>query len=376
MEMSVKMDSTAAKNTGSSRKPPAPQAAKGPAVVTVSQLSEFDEIIDVRSEDEYAEDHIPGAINCPVLDNTQRAQVGALYKQVSSFDAKKLGAALVSANIARHLSERFRDRPRNWRPLVYCWRGGSRSGALAHVLHQIGWRVGQLDGGYKAYRRTVVADLATLPQKFQWRVICGLTGSGKSRLLRALKACGGQALDLEALAAHRGSVLGNLPDAPQPSQKMFDSLIWNELHGFSAQHPVYVEAESKKIGNLRVAEALIDAMWQSACIRLEAPLPVRIMLLKEEYAHFIEQPDTLLAKLECLTGLYGHDTITRWKKLALEGKWSEFTEDLLIKHYDPAYTRSTLKHYPTLEHAPVLALDAASDERFTVLARQCLASVS
>ncbi len=375
--MSVTTDSTAAKHAGSSRTHPSPQttAARGPALVTVAQLPEFDEIIDVRSEDEYAEDHVPGALNCPVLDNMQRAQVGTLYKQVSSFDAKKLGAALVSANIARHLSERFQDRPRNWRPLVYCWRGGSRSGALAHVLHQIGWRAGQLDGGYKAYRRTVVADLATLPQKFQWRVICGLTGSGKSRLLRALKACGGQALDLEALAAHRGSVLGNLPDAPQPSQKMFESLIWNELRGFSAQHPVYVEAESRKIGSLRVPEALIDAMWRSDCIRLEAPLPVRITLLKEEYLHYMDQPDTLIAKLECLTGLYGHDVVAHWKKLTRERKWDELTEELLVKHYDPAYTRSTLKHYPTLDHAPALVLDEARDEQFMTLAERCLAGL-
>lgn len=365
----------AARNASSSQKHPSPHAiaAKGPAMVTVAQLPEFDEIIDVRSEDEYAEDHVPGAINCPVLDNAQRAQVGTLYKQTSSFDAKKVGAALVSTNIARHLNERFQDHPRGWRPLVYCWRGGGRSGALAHVLHQIGWRVGQLEGGYKAYRRAVVADLATLPQKFHWRVVCGLTGSGKSRLLRALKAGGGQVLDLEALAAHRGSVLGNLPDAPQPSQKMFESLIWSGLHGFSVQRPVYVEAESKKIGNLRVPQALIDAMWRSDCVRLEAPLPVRVALLKEEYAHFLDQPHTLIAKLECLTSLYGHDAIAHWKELALERKWDKLTEELLVKHYDPAYTRSTLKHYPTLDHAPALVLDADRDERFRALAERCLA---
>jgi len=374
--MSVKMDSTAAKHTGSSRKPPAPQAAKGPAVVNVSQLPEFDEIIDVRSEDEYAEDHILGAINCPVLDNAQRARVGTLYKQTSSFEAKKAGAALVSANISRHLSERFHDRPRSWRPLVYCWRGGGRSGALAHVLHQIGWHAAQLDVGYKAYRRAVVADLATLPGKFRWRVVCGLTGSGKSRLLHALEACGGQVLDLEALAAHRGSVLGNLPDEPQPSQKMFESLVWSKLRAFSAERPVYVEAESKKIGNLRVPEALIDAMWRSDCLLLEAALPVRIALLKEEYVHFLDEPALLIEKLECLAGLYGHDTIAHWKKLALERKWDELTEELLVRHYDPAYTRSTLKHYPALERAPVLELDGTRDERFMDLAKQYLAGVA
>ncbi len=372
--MFVKKDSIATKETPASRALRSTRTTvRGPATATVAQLSEFDEIIDVRSEDEYAEDHIPGAINCPVLDNVQRAQVGTLHKQSSAFEAKKVGAALVSANIARHLSECFPERPRNWRPLIYCWRGGNRSGALAHVLHQIGWRVAQLDGGYKSYRRAVVDDLAKLPRKFRWRVICGLTGTGKSRLLRALTASGAQVLDLEAIAAHRGSVLGDLPDAPQPSQKMFDSMVWDKLRNFSPQRPVFVEAESKKIGNLRVPEALIAEMWESDSIRLEAPVPVRTALLKEEYAHFLSNPAVLIGKLECLTALYGHSTIAHWKSLTLEKKWEELIEELLIRHYDPAYTRSTLKHYPGLAHAPTLQLEAADDARFDRLAELCIA---
>ncbi len=368
------MASIAANKTPSSRALPSPHPAfRGPATATVAQLSEFDEIIDVRSENEYAEDHIPGAINCPVLDNVQRAQVGTLHKQTSAFEAKKVGAALVSINIAHHLEERFHDRPRTWRPLVYCWRGGNRSGALAHVLHQIGWRAAQLEGGYKSYRRTVVADLVTLPLKFSWRVICGLTGTGKSRLLRALMTRGAQVLDLEALAAHRGSVLGDLPDAPQPSQKMFDSLVWDELRNFSSKQPVFVEAESKKIGNLRVPETLIAAMWQSQSIRLEAPVPVRTALLKDEYVHFLNSPAVLIEKLECLTALYGHSTIVHWKKLALARQWEALIEELLINHYDPAYTRSTLKHYPALAHAPTLKLASADETCFSELAEQCLA---
>ncbi|MEK6593740.1 MAG: tRNA 2-selenouridine(34) synthase MnmH [Pseudomonadota bacterium] len=348
-------------------------STKGPILINVSQLTDFDEIIDVRSEDEFAQDHIPGAINCPVLDNAQRAQVGTIYKTISSFDAKKTGAALVSANIARHLQEQFRECPPDWRPLVYCWRGGGRSGALAHVLYQIGWRVGRLDGGYKAYRRAVIADLDHLPSRFGWRVICGLTGSGKSRLLRALKARGGQVLDLEALAAHRGSVLGNLPDEPQPAQKMFESLIWNELRNFSAARCVYVEAESKKIGNLRVPETLIAAMWSGECVQLDAQLALRVKLLKEEYAHYIDRPQTLIAKLECLTGLYGHETINKWKRFTLAGQWDALTEDLLLRHYDPAYTRSTLKHYPNLPRAHKLELGDTGDAAFDALAGNCLA---
>ncbi|MDP1952548.1 MAG: tRNA 2-selenouridine(34) synthase MnmH, partial [Betaproteobacteria bacterium] len=198
---------------------------KFPNVVTVAQLAEFDEVIDVRSPAEYAEDHAPGAINCPVLDDAERAAIGTLYKQISPFDAKKRGAALVAKNIARHIEQTFAAHGRQWRPLVYCWRGGKRSGAMAHILSEIGWHAAQLEGGYRAYRREVLAQLAELPRNYRYRVVCGATGSAKSRLLQALAAAGAQVLDLEELACHRGSVLGKLPAQAQPAQKMFDSLV-------------------------------------------------------------------------------------------------------------------------------------------------------
>ena len=359
--------------TGAGAVERAPKSAiRQPVSVTVAQLSGFDEIIDVRSEGEFAEDHIPGAVSCPVLNDAERARVGTIYKQVSSFEAKKLGAALVSANIARHLRERFQNRPRHWRPLVYCWRGGSRSDAFAHVLHQVGWRVARLDGGYRAYRRAVIADLALLPARFQWRPVCGLTGSGKSRLLRELEACGGQVLDLEEFAAHRGSVLGDLPDTPQPTQKMFESRIWSALRRFTPSRPVYVEAESRKIGALRVPETLIAAMWRGECVVLQAPAPLRVALLKEEYAHFISEPALLVAKLECLSGLYGRAAIDHWKLLAREKRWDELTGDLLLKHYDPAYTRSTLNHYPALSRATRLELTVGDGTDFRRVAQTCL----
>ncbi|MBX3666406.1 MAG: tRNA 2-selenouridine(34) synthase MnmH [Burkholderiales bacterium] len=320
-------------------------------IVTVERLPEFDEIIDVRSEGEFAEDHIPGAINCPVLNNDERARVGTIYKQVSTFDAKKLGAALAAANIARHLQERFLARPRHWHPLVYCWRGGGRSSALAHVLTQIGWHTGRLEGGYKTYRHAVIDALETLPARFDWRVVCGMTGTGKSRLLRALQEQGAQVLDLEALAAHRGSVLGNLPDAGQPPQKLFESRVWHVLQRLSPAHPVYVESESRKIGRLRVPPALIDAMRQGRCVVIEAPMAVRVELLKDEYAHFLGDAGLLNARLDCLRPLHGNAAIDRWQVLARSGAWNELTEDLLVKHYDPAYTHAIEAHYPRLPQA-------------------------
>jgi len=366
--MTARMDATIARSQ-------APRhTARDSTLVTVAQLAEFDEFIDVRSESEFAEDHIPGAVSCPVLDDAERARVGTLYKQVSSFAAKKVGAALVSANIARHLERRFGDRPREWRPLVYCWRGGSRSDAMAHVLRQVGWRAGRLDGGYRAYRRVVIADLVGAPARFEWRSVCGATGCGKSRLLRVLAASGAQMLDLEALAAHRGSVLGNLPGRPQPSQKMFESLVRHALRGFSAARAVYVEAESRKVGNLRVPEALIAQMWRSPCIVLEAPIAVRIAQLKDEYVHFISDPAALGAQLDCLAGLHGRETITKWKRMTLAGDWDAFIEDMLVRHYDPAYRRSTLKHYSGLSAALRLTASSGDDADFERLARQCVAA--
>lgn len=360
--------------TADERIPQAGRRSRGASAATVAQLSEFDEVIDVRSEEEFSEDHIPGAINCPVLDNRERALVGTVYKQTSSFDAKKIGAALVSANIARHLTERFGDRPKTWRPLVYCWRGGGRSGALAHVLGEVGWRVGRLDGGYKAYRRAVIAELQTLPRSLTLRVLCGLTGTGKSRLLRALAAAGAQVLDLEHLAAHRGSVLGTMPDAPQPSQKMFESLVWSALKSCDPTRPVYVEGESRRIGKLRVPESLIERMWASECVVLEAPLALRGALLKAEYAHFIREPESLGAQLACLAPLHGRETTDAWGHMAREGRWDALVEDLLVRHYDPAYHRSTLTHYPALARAPRYTLEGESDAAFAQLARRVLTS--
>jgi tRNA 2-selenouridine synthase len=356
----------------SDEEPAAPRGARAALAVTVAHLTQFDELIDVRSESEFGEDHIPGAINCPVLDNGERALVGTVYKQSSSFEAKKLGAALVSANIARHLRDRFGDRPRSWRPLVYCWRGGGRSAALAHVLTQVGWRVGVLQGGYKAYRRAVIADLQALPARFDWRVLCGLTGTGKSRLLRALDSADAQVLDLEALAAHRGSVLGNVPDEVQPTQKMFESGLWDALRRFDPAVPVFVEGESRKIGRLRVPDTVIDAMWGSPCVLLDASLPVRVALLKAEYAHYLSEPEALASQLECLESLHGRQTIAEWQRLARERDWQKLVEGLLLTHYDPAYRRSTLKHYPQLERAPRFTLEDASEPAFSALALNVL----
>jgi tRNA 2-selenouridine synthase len=323
-----------------------------PDSATVAQIDLFDEVIDVRSPAEYAEDHVPGALSCPVLDDAERAEIGTLYKQVSPFDAKRRGAALVARNIARHLETAFAGRDRMWRPLVYCWRGGKRSGAMTHVLREVGWQAAQLEGGYKTYRRAVVTALETVPRGFRYFVLCGETGSAKSRVLEALAAQGAQVLDLEQLARHRGSVLGNLPDTPQPAQKMFETLVWDRLRRLDPAVPVFVEAESKKIGQIQVPDALLDSMRASDCARVEAPVQARVAFLIEEYRHFLADPAALKAQLDCLTGLY-EMTIAGWQAAADRGEWEVLVAELLDAHYDPAYRRSTHKNYARLAEAHV-----------------------
>lgn len=338
--------------------------------VTVAQVDDFDEVIDVRSPGEFAEDHIPGSLNCPVLDDEERARVGTLYKQVSPFEARRVGAALVARNIARHLDMTLHDRPRQWRPLVYCWRGGGRSDAMAEILRRVGWRAGKLSGGYRAYRRAVLDELAVLPGRYRFVVLCGRTGSGKSATLRALASLGEQVLDLEHLARHRGSVLGELPGQPQPSQKYFESLLRKALLGFDASRPVYVEAESRKVGNVQVPPDLIGAIRASECIVIDADVAVRSALLMDEYRHFLSSSDALAGRLRALTTHYGKATIQQWVDLSLEGRHAELVEVLLREHYDPAYDRSILRNFPVVDTAPRIALRGSSEAEMLEVAHR------
>ena len=324
-------------------------------------FKDFDAVIDARTPAEYALDHIPGAVSAPVLDDAQRAEVGTLYKQVSPFEAKKLGAALIAQNVSRHIEHLFRGKEKDWRPLVYCWRGGKRSGAMAHILREVGWDAKTLEGGYRAYRRWVVDELAIRPSQLEFIVVHGPTGSGKSRFLGALAKAGAQVLDLEALAAHRGSVLGGLPNEPQPSQKWFESQVLADLDRCDRAKPVFVEAESKKIGQIQVPEALMERMRASRCLTLDTDTATRVTLLLEEYRHFLQDREALNAQLDCLVALHGRERINEWKALAAAGSWREFVERLLVQHYDPAYKRSSTKNYPQLADAPSLRITSVED---------------
>ena len=317
----------------------------------LTQLDEFDEIIDVRTPAEFAEDHIPGAINCPVLSNEERITVGTIYKQASPFEARKVGAAMVAKNIAAHLETRFITYPKSWRPLIYCWRGGQRSGAMSIILNQVGWAAHKLEGGYKTYRHEVLEKLAVLPKELKLRVICGPTGSGKSRLLCALSESGRQVIDLEELAQHRGSLLGDWPDHPQPSQKLFETRLLQVLQKLDLSRPVYVEAESNRIGRIGLPEAMVASMHQSECLLLETPVDVRIAGLLEDYQHYLKEPEKLVEQLQRLNQYHGAKILKHWTDLIEHGDYASLVGELLIVHYDSSYLRATTKHFSRLEQA-------------------------
>ncbi len=347
---------------------PAARTAVG-VKIGIDALAAHPHRIDVRSPSEFAEDHLPGAINLPVLDDRQRAEVGTLHAQDSAFAAKQHGAAMVARSIADIIDAHCRGKSRDWAPLVYCWRGGKRSGALAHVLREIGWRAVQLDGGYQTYRRHVVAALAAMPARFEFRVICGLTGTGKSRLLQALADSGAQVVDLEGLARHRGSLLGDLPADPQPSQKWFDSQVLTVLESLDPARPVFVESESRKIGTVQVPAAMLEAMRASPCVRLDTPQPLRVALLKEDYAHFLADPEALAAKLAHLVPIHGRKTIDAWNAAACAGEFDPLVGSLLSAHYDPTYARSIERNFPRVAQAETLVPTDISPQAFRNLAR-------
>ncbi|SEP54842.1 tRNA 2-selenouridine(34) synthase MnmH [Thalassovita taeanensis] len=331
------------------------------ALTSLTELAElpFDEVIDVRSPSEFAEDHIPGAINLPVLSDAERAEVGTIYVQEDSFLARKIGAALVARNAAGHLQGALADRSGGWRPLVYCWRGGQRSGSFALILGQVGWRVGLIDGGYRSYRRLVVQALYDAPVVPRLVLIDGGTGTAKTRLLHHLAQAGAQVLDLEGMAEHRGSLLGGWPGG-QPSQKMFESRLAMALVRLDPTRPVFVEAESNKIGRLIVPPSLWQAMLKADHLRVEAPIAVRAAYLVQAYGDILSDAEALCARLAPLARYHGHAQVEAWQALARQGEFAALAADLVQVHYDPGYLRSSRRANAPLAVLELAALDDAA----------------
>ena len=307
-------------------------------------------VIDARSPAEHAEDRLPGAWNLPVLNDAERATVGEIYVQQDAFAGRRLGAAMVARNVAHHLDTALAGVPQSARLLIYCWRGGQRSRSMATILNAVGWEADVLAGGYKNWRAWVRKTLDELAAPTQCRVVAGLTGAGKSRILRAMARQGAQVLDLEDLGQHRGSLLGDEPDCPQPSQKAFESALLQQMSQFDLTKPVWVESESKRIGALRVPEILWHRMLAAPVHEVESPLDERAAFLVREYGHFLTDPESLSAKLGVLVPQQGHGRIDAWRSMITAGDWLTLSREMLEHHYDPSYRRARKFAAPCCTH--------------------------
>lgn len=326
---------------------------------------DFDTIIDVRSPSEFAEDHIPGAINLPVLDDDERARVGTIYKQVAPFDARKIGAALVAQNAAKHLQGPLADKEGGWRPLVYCWRGGQRSGSFATILKQVGWRVELVEGGYKAFRSLVVeAGQAAMPCPVV--VLDGNTGTAKTDILKAARAQGAQVIDLEGLANHRGSLFGAM-EGGQSSQKDFETRLIMEIVALDPARPVLLEAESSKIGDLQLPSGIWAAIKDAPRVRIRAPLAERAEYLARAYADITADPDRLLGVLDQLRPFQPAERVAAWQAQAQAGEYAALAGELMRDHYDPRYEKHRARH---VEQERVIEAESLAPEAIEGIAAQ------
>jgi tRNA 2-selenouridine synthase len=326
-------------------------------------------VIDARSEREYAEDHLPGATNLPVVGNEEYAEVGTTHR-TDKHRAYLIGVSYALKNMSRAIDDLVANYPKDARILVYCFRGGKRSKLWLDSLSTIGYRVDRLPGGWKAYRAWAREQLETLPRSFRYKVLCGPTGCGKTRLLTALESVGAQVLDLEGLACHNGSLIGDRPGVPQPTQKWFDSLLLDRLRTFDAARPVWVESESKKIGAIQVPDALLETLRAGEVFAVEAPMQERVKLWREDYGHFEADPDALIAKLRHLRPLIGGEEFAHWERLAEERRMPELFQRMMEAHYDPAYARSIGRNFPQYARAPRLALASLDMNALVEVARE------
>ncbi len=327
----------------------------------------YDDIIDVRTPFEFSEDHIPSAINLPVLDNSERVFIGKKYKQESPFIAKKIGAAIVSENISKHIKNSLLKKPGHWKPLIYCWRGGQRSKAFATVLSEIGWQVTILDGGYKTYRKKIITNLNQIIKSYSFIVLKGKTGTAKTSILNKLEKSKKVGLiNLEKLANHKGSLLGNIPNVIQPSQKYFESLIYHKLKEFKCKKNILIESESSKIGEVFLPKELIKKIKNSPFIEIAASIVNRSNFLCKDYEEFLKEKDSFKKFFLHANKKLGYKIVGEWKKLYNDKNWTSLAAKLIREYYDPLYEYNNKNSRKLIEKINV---DSLSEKSITKLCK-------
>ena len=297
---------------------------------------EYNIIIDVRTPLEFKEDHIPNSINYPVLTNKQRHEIGIEYKE-NSFYAKKVGASIISSNISKIINKIKFDKKQ--KILIYCWRGGLRSLSLYLVLKQIGYDVTLLDGGYKNYRRFVVKFFETSCEKYKFNQIMGVTGVGKTLFIKELSKTY-QVIDFEGLANHKGSILGNIPNKIQPSQKYFETLIYEKIKSFNSKKNIWVESESIKVGKLSIPSKIWKNMPLGKNVKVISSLEERVRFILKDYKYFTNTPTLMKEALKVLRKIIPKEEFLMIEENLKKEKYFQFVKSLIEYHYDRAYKKT------------------------------------
>ncbi|KUK83695.1 MAG: putative ATPase [Pelotomaculum thermopropionicum] len=296
-------------------------------------------LIDVRSEQEYLEDTIPGAINVPLFNDQERAAVGKVYRHEGHEAAGRLGLKLVAPQLCEKVAYVDKTMPGEKKIVLFCWRGGQRSRFMATVFDAMGYDVYCLTGGYKSYRRYVSSYLSHEELAQKAVVLYGLTGVGKTEVLTGLAHMGLPALDLEGLARHRGSVFGKIGLPSSPSQKDFESKIVNFLTEVVGEEGIFlVECESKRVGNLLVPNPVINSMKKGYRVLLYASMESRVKRIRKVYtAGPGENIKQLQDAVSCLARKIGYSRAEELKRLLESREFTHVFTYLLKNYYDPLY---------------------------------------
>ncbi len=294
-------------------------------------------LVDVRSPSEFAEASIPGALNVPILDDAERAEIGTLYKQVGRRDARRRGIEIVAPKIPTMLAQIEAARQPDSPPaVVFCWRGGMRSQALTSFLNLGGIPARQLTGGHKAFRRLVI-DYFEQTDFGKILVVRGLTGVGKTLLLHRLAAETYPVIDLEGLANHRGSAFGGLGLGDQPGQKMFEARLWARLQEYRDSDYLLTEGESRHIGRLVLPPRFYRALQEQTSLWVDAPLAYRVGVILDDYPARDDLTAAFEPPLRALKERLGSVVIEDLLRLLHGKRWDELTRRLMVDYYDPLY---------------------------------------